>query len=84
MENPLSWTAVHHAIDEAIMEFHKQQELKLCGASEVSLIFRKLAEKGFLKDPNLPALQMWPGQKCRKHPRCYEKPPGDACGEAIE
>lgn len=49
MENPATWNEVQKAIAEAIEEHAKDIQEGVCGTSEVSKIYIKLRERGFLK-----------------------------------
>jgi len=49
MENPATWNEVQKAIAEAIEEHAKDIQSGVCGLSEVTQIYMKLCERGFLK-----------------------------------
>lgn len=49
MENPATWNQVQKAIAEAIEEQAKDIQDEVCGTSEVTKIYIKLCERGFLK-----------------------------------
>ena len=49
MENKRTWGVVRNAIAEAQGNAAKQRLAHVAGPSEVSIIYQKLLEKGFLK-----------------------------------
>lgn len=48
MENPGTWGKVKRAIADALTEYNRQLMSGMCGLSEVSVIYNKLHEKGFV------------------------------------
>lgn len=49
MENPATWNEVQKSIAEAMEEHAKDSQDMVCGTSEVTKIYMKLYERGFLK-----------------------------------
>lgn len=77
MENPNTWTEIHHAIADALKEFNEAMEAGICGPSNVSMIYDKLKEKGFLNfmlpsvtpiDPARAYMDLTP--TCNRHDDC--------------
>lgn len=50
MENPRTWGKARRAIAEGIREYHRQIDMELIGASEISIIFEALHNAGILNE----------------------------------
>lgn len=49
MENPDTWTPVHHVVNKALNEHDQSIIDGICGESVVSRIVRELREAGYIK-----------------------------------
>lgn len=55
MESQMIWTPVHYLIREAMNAHEEALRLKVCGPTLVHLIYMKLQDAGYLKEPKKPA-----------------------------
>lgn len=52
MENPASWTKVHHTINRAIQQHNKALADDVIGGSLENAIYQALLEDGYIKAPD--------------------------------